>query len=95
MEKGLNYLSIHLSFFICVFVYLYVLLYPNQALLQSIKAGGIQHLFLNLGSVRTPGHQEQLLLLGGLTGSLALMGVLKIKNSVPGKVDILNNYAHR
>ncbi len=42
------------------------LLDSYEALFQGIKGGGVEHLLLDLGRVRTPGHQEQLLLLAGL-----------------------------
>jgi hypothetical protein len=42
------------------------LLDSHEALFQGIKGGGVEHLLLDLGRVRTPGHQEQLLLLAGL-----------------------------
>ena len=66
-------------------LYLYVLLDAHEALFERIKGGGVEHLLLDLGRVRTPGHQEQLLLLAGLGGALALVRVLKIKHPVPTK----------
>lgn len=44
-----------------------------------------------LGGIWTPGHQEQLLLLGTLRGALALVHVLKVEQSISKKV----NGAHR
>ena len=41
-----------------------------QGLLQSFKGASVQHFLLDLGWIRAPGHQEQLLLLGHLCGSL-------------------------
>ena len=39
---------------------------PHEGSLESVKTGGVQHLLLDLGAVRAPGHQEQLALEGGL-----------------------------
>jgi hypothetical protein len=71
------------NFRYCVFADLNELLDSHEAFFQGIKGGGVEHLLLDLGRVRTPGHQEQLLLLAGLWGALALVGVLKIEHAVP------------
>ena len=65
---------------------LYVLLHPDQALFQRVEAGGVEHLFLDLGRVGTPRHQDQLLLLGGVGGTLALVLVLEVVKAVPAVV---------
>lgn len=62
--------------------HLYVLLYANQALFEGVEAGGVEHLLLDLGRVRTPGHEKELLLLGFLGGALALVLVLEVEESV-------------
>ena len=67
--------------------HLYVLLDAHEALFQDIEGGSVEHLLLNLGGVRAPGHQEQLLLLACLGGALALVGVLEVKDAVPGNHD--------
>jgi len=59
-----------------------VLLHTDKALLQGVERRRVEHLLLDLGSVRTPGHQEQLLLLGGLARPLALVRVLEVEDSV-------------
>ncbi len=43
--------------------YLDVLLDTDEGLLQSVEGRRIQHLLLDLGSVRAPRHQKELLLL--------------------------------
>merc|ERR1712083_171463 len=57
-------------------------MHANQGLLEGVEGGG-EHLLLDLGAVRAPGHQEELLLLARLGGSLALVLVLVVIQSVP------------
>jgi len=59
-----------------------VLVNSNQRLLQSLEGACVQHFLLDLSRVRTPGHQEQLLLLGALSCALALVLIFKVVQSV-------------
>ena len=61
------------------------LMHAEEGPLEGVEGGRVEHLLLDLGRIRTPGHQEQLLLLAGLGGALALVRVLKIKHPVPTK----------
>ncbi len=36
------------------------LVHAHEGLLQGVERGGVDHLLLDLGRVRAPGHQEQL-----------------------------------
>merc|ERR1719481_1667123 len=60
-----------------------VLVYSDQRLLESIEGGRVQHLLLDLRTVGTPAHEEELLLFAGLGGALALVLVLEVIQSVP------------
>ncbi len=62
--------------------YLDVLVHPDQRLFQGVKAGRVEHFSLDPGGVRTPGHEEQLLLLARLGGPLALVVVLEVEQAV-------------
>ena len=55
----------------------------NERLLEGVKGRRVQHLLLDLGGVGAPGHQEELLLLAGLCGALALVLVLIVIQPVP------------
>ena len=57
-------------------------MHSNQGLLEGVEGGRVQHLLLDLGTVRAPGHQEELLLLARLGGALALVLVLEIVQTI-------------
>ena len=61
-------------------------MHANQGFLEGIKGGGVQHLLLDLCTVRAPGHQEELLLLARLGRSLALVLVLVVIQPVPDHI---------
>ena len=61
-------------------------MHSNQGLLEGVEGGRVQHLLLDLGTVRAPGHQEELLLLAGLGGSLALVLILVVVQPVPDHI---------
>ena len=61
---------------------MYVFLYANQTLLESVEAGGVEHFLFDPGSVWTPGHEEELFLFGLLRGALALVVVLEVEETV-------------
>jgi len=65
---------------------LYILLYSDQTLLERVEGGRVEHFLLDLCRVGAPRDEEELLLLGGLRGALALVGVLKVEDSVPAVV---------
>jgi hypothetical protein len=56
-----------------IITYLNILLNSNKGLLECVKAGGVQHLLLNLSGVWAPGHEEELLLLRGLKCNIIVM----------------------
>ena len=47
----------------------------HQGLLESLEGTGVQHFLLDLGGVRAPRHQEQLLLLGALSCALHVQNI--------------------
>lgn len=59
------------------------LVHADQRLLERVVAGRVDHLLLDLGRVRAPAQQEQLLLLGTLGRALALVRVLEVEQPVP------------
>ena len=69
-------------------------MHSNQGLLEGVEGGRVQHLLLDLGTVRAPGHQEELLLLARLGGSLALVLVLVVIQSVPESRLVLTSHDH-
>jgi len=58
-------------------------MHSNQGLLEGVEGGRVQHLLLDLGTVRAPGHQEELLLLARLGGALTLVLVLVVVEAIP------------
>ena len=63
-------------------------MHSNQGLLEGVEGGRVQHLLLDLGTVRAPGHQEELLLLARLGGALTLVLVLVVVEAIPGQVGV-------
>merc|ERR1719278_443906 len=59
------------------------LVHSDEGFLEVVEGGGVKHLLLDLGRVWAPVHQEQLLLLAGLSGALALVLVLEVVEPVP------------
>eukprot|EP00092_Neocalanus_flemingeri_P009448 GFUD01010166.1.p1 GENE.GFUD01010166.1~~GFUD01010166.1.p1 ORF type:complete len:119 (+),score=20.58 GFUD01010166.1:293-649(+) len=55
---------------------------PNKGFFEGVKRRRVQHFLLDLGAVWAPGHQEQLLLLAGLCGSLALVFIFKVIQTI-------------
>ena len=62
--------------------YLYIFLDPNKTFFEGIKTGRVEHFFLNASCVGTPRHQKQFFLHGFFRGSLTLMLVLKVKQTI-------------
>ena len=63
-------------------------MHSNQGLLEGVEGGRVQHLLLDLCTVRAPGHQEELLLLARLGGALTLVLVLVVVEAIPGQVGV-------
>ena len=55
---------------------------PHEGSLESVKTGGVQHLLLDLGTVRAPAHEEELALEGGLR-SVGVELVVVVVQSIP------------
>ena len=62
--------------------YLYIFLDPNKTFFEGIKTGRVEHFFLNASCVGTPRHQKQFFLHGLFRGTLTLMLVLKVKQTI-------------
>ena len=62
--------------------YLYIFLYTNKTFFEGIKTWRVEHFFLNASCVGTPRHQKQFFLHGFFRGSLTLMLVLKVKQTI-------------
>jgi hypothetical protein len=63
-------------------MYLYVLLYSHETFFECVETRGVEHLLLDASGIRTPRHEQELLLARLLRRPLTLVVVLKVIKAI-------------